>query len=448
MIIVYAAVLLGILIFVHEVGHFLVAKMVGVKVLKFSLGFGPKIVGLTAGETEYRISAFPLGGYVKMLGEEPGEELPESEKHRAYNYQPVWKRFAIVFFGPLFNLCFAAVIFFFIFLTGVPSLYPDIGTVAENSPAARAGMMPGDRVVQINASPVQGWEDMIDALEAYEGGQLAFTVQRNGATHEFSIVPEKRKEKSILGDEEEVWDLGITPLVRPVVGSIVKGSPAEQAGIRKGDTVVDIGGKALRTWQDMTEVIHQNPEKPLAFTVMRDDERIDMTITPEKKMSMTPSGEEKEVGLIGVGPERNDFTRKFPVFESARLGVRKTWEMSVLTVMGVVKLIQRIIPAETIGGPILIAQMAGQQAAQGALNFFMFMAVISINLGVINLFPIPVLDGGHLFFLMIEAVRKRPISEKAMFLAQRVGLALLLTLMVFAVYNDVMRLVTGKMLPQ
>lgn len=448
MIIVYAAVLLGILIFVHELGHFIVAKSLGVKVLKFSLGFGPRIIGKTVGETEYRLSAFPLGGYVKMLGEEPGEELPESERPRAYNFQPVWKRFSIVFSGPLFNLGFAVVIFFIIFLTGVPALYPDIGKVAENSAAADAGFRSGDRVLKVNTSPVKGWEDIMVSLEDYTGGEIVFTVKRGERTLELPVTPKKAMAKGIFGNEEEVWDLGISPLLRPVVGSVVKDSRAEQAGLKKGDTILRINERTLDTWQDMTALIHESPETPLAFEILRGSTSIEMTITPEKKKMQGPSGEEKEIGLIGIGPERNDFTRKYPVIDAARLGLHRTWDMSVLTVVAIGKLFQRIIPAETIGGPILIAQMAGQQAAQGALSFFTFMSVISINLGILNLLPIPILDGGHLFFLLVEAVRKKPVSEKVMIMAQRVGLALILTLMVFAMYNDIMRLITGKMLPQ
>jgi regulator of sigma E protease len=353
---IYALVLLGILIFVHELGHFLFAKMLGVKVLKFSLGFGPTVVGKTYGETEYVISAVPLGGYVKMLGEEPGEELPETEKKRAFNFQPVWKRFTIVFAGPLFNLLFAAVVFFFIFVNGVPYLLPVVGDVTGDSPAYKMGLKKGDRIEEINGTPIKRWDDM-------------------------------------------------------------------------------------------TAMIHTSAGKPLKVKIGRGSSTFDIVITPEKKPVKDIFGQNREVGLIGVAPAGETGEERVNVPKSLVLAFERTWELSALTVVFIVKLIQHIIPAETIGGPIMIFQMAGKQASQGAMNYFTFMAVISINLGVLNILPIPLLDGGHLMFLGIECVRGKPLGEKVLMVAQRVGLALLVTLMVFALYNDVLRLITGKMLP-
>lgn len=353
---VSAVVLLGILIFVHELGHFLFAKLLGVRVLKFSLGFGPKLIGKKFGDTEYLISSVPLGGYVKMLGEELGEKLKEEEKQRAYNYQPVWKRVLIVFAGPVFNIFFAALIFVFIFFAGVPALLPEVGEVSQHSPAEIAGLMKGDRIMEINGAPINQWDEM-------------------------------------------------------------------------------------------TAVIHKNPGKALSFKIKRGSEAISVSITPEKRKVKDLFGEEKEVGLIGIKPSGNTFTKKEDFAGAVDKGIIKTWEISVLTVVSVIKLIQRVIPAETIGGPILIFQMAGQQAAYGILNFFTFMAVISINLGILNLLPIPILDGGHLVFLGVEAVRRKPLSDKVIMVAQRIGLAIIITIMVFAFYNDIMRVVTGKTIP-
>lgn len=354
---IYAVILLGILIFVHELGHFLFAKMMNVKVLKFSLGFGPKLLGKKYGETEYLLSAVPLGGYVKMLGQSdtPGEEeeIPEEEKQRAYNFKPVWKRFVIVLSGPVFNLFFAAVLFVFIFLSGVPYLLPEVGEVLPDSAAARSGLL-------------------------------------------------------------------------------------------KGDVIAEINGARLTRWDEMTEVIHNNPEKQLSFKIKRTGELLELTISPEKKTVPNIFGENKEVGLIGIKPSgKTDIEKKGPA-EAIPQAFIKTWELSVLTLTGMIKLIQRIIPAESIGGPILILQMAGQQAAYGAMSFFSFMALISINLGVLNLLPIPILDGGHALFLGIEAVRRKPLSTRTIMLAQKAGLVVLIILMVFAFYNDIMRLITGK----
>jgi regulator of sigma E protease len=445
MIIIYAAVLLGVLIFVHEVGHFILAKLMGVKVLKFSLGFGPKILGKKFGETEYLLSAVPLGGYVKMLGEEPGEELDEAERKRAYNAQPVWKRFLIVFSGPFFNLVFAAFVFMVIFLSGVPLPLPDIGNVQESSPAAAAGLMTGDRVQEINGRTIESWPDISKILNDKPAETLLFKVKRNDRVIEVPVHPVRKADKNIFGEEKEVWYIGVEPLLLPKVGEVMKGSRADKAGLRRGDRIMEIEGTALKTWQDMTALIHENPEKPIKFRIQRGEQVIDRTITPSKETYKTPDGEEKEIGLIGIKPAGNDFVKKFGLPDAVSLGLKRTWDISALTVLSIVKLIQRVIPSNTIGGPIMIFQIAGEQASQGALNFFTFMAVISINLGILNLLPIPILDGGHILFLGIEAVRRRPLSENVIIIAQRIGLAFLLALMAFAFYNDIARLFTGKM---
>lgn len=441
-----ALVLLGVLIFVHELGHFLFAKALGVKVIKFSLGFGPKLVGKTHGETEYVISAVPLGGYVKMLGEEPGEELAETEKRRAFNFQPVWKRFTIVFAGPLFNITFACLLFALLFLTGVPALYPDIGKITANSPAEKAGLMTGDRVVAVDGHPVQSWNDVLNGLEKRGGEPITFKVRRGNDTIEITVRPEEKTESSMFGEKKKYWEFGISPLILPVVGEVMKGTPAEKAGLLKGDRIIEVKGMPVRTWEDVTETVHDSSGKPLRFKIERGTSVFERTIIPEEQKMTTVQGE-KKIGLIGVRPAEKHFIKRFGLIESTVLGVERTWEISVLTIMFIVKLIQHIIPAETIGGPIMIFQMAGKQASQGAMNYFTFMAVISINLGVLNILPIPLLDGGHLMFLGIECIRRKPLSESVLAMAQRVGLALLITLMVFALYNDILRLITGRMLP-
>lgn len=351
-----AIILLGLIIFVHELGHFLSAKLMGVKVLKFSLGFGPKLISKKYGDTEYLISSIPFGGYVKMLGESSGEELQEEEKVFAFNYQPVWKRFIIVFLGPLFNLLFAIVIFVFVFSYGIPVLLPEVGDVLPQSPAERAGLM-------------------------------------------------------------------------------------------KGDTVISIDGSQITQWDEMTNIIHNSPGRSLNLKIKRKIEIITLSLIPEKKRIQDLFGQGKEVGLIGIKPSGKTFSKKSDFTESVSNSVSRTWEISVLTVVSIVKLIQRVIPMNTIGGPILIIQMAGEQASLGILNFFIFMAIININLGVLNLLPIPILDGGHIFFLGIEAIRRKPLEEKFITVAQRIGLAIILLIMVFALYNDLIRIFTGKTIP-
>jgi regulator of sigma E protease len=349
-----AIILLGIIIFVHEFGHFLFAKLLGVRVLKFSLGFGPKVLGKKIGDTEYLISAIPLGGYVKMLGETADEELKEEERQFAYNYQKVWKRFVIVFCGPLFNILFAVIIFFFSFMNGLPVLLPEIGEIMPDMPAQKAGLMKGDRVKEIN-------------------------------------------------------------------------------------------GVSVSRWDELTDVIHENPGRALDLGIQRGETLIHVSVTPEKKIVKDIFGEGKAVGLIGIKPSGSTIIIKENIGSALSDSIARTWEISVLTVISIVKLIQRVIPMDTIGGPILIVQMAGEQASKGLLNFFVFMAIININLGVLNLLPIPVLDGGHILFLGIEAVRRKPLSEKVISISQKIGLVVLLTLMAFVIYNDFVRLITGKM---
>ena len=448
MTVIYALLLLGILIFVHELGHFLFAKLVGVKVLKFSLGFGPKLAGKTFGETEYCLSALPLGGYVKMAGEEPGEELPESEKERSFSSQPVWKRFLIVLSGPLFNLIFAAVVFVLIFMVGVPVLYPDVGKISPKSPADIAGLRTGDRIREINGHDIGRWDEIENFVADSNGAALRIKADRKGKVISFEVIPVRKAVKNIFGETKEAWEIGISPLVYPVVGEVLKGSPADKAGLRKGDRIYAIQGTGVKLWQDMTGLIRGSPGKPLKFTIERDNGFIERTIIPKKETITLPGGKQKEIGLIGVSPAENSFIKKFSPSEAMSLGMRKSWEICVLTVEAVVKLIQKVIPAKTIGGPIMIVEMAGQTASRGASDFFTFMAVISINLGVLNLLPIPVLDGGHLMFLCIEAVRRRPLSERIIMTAQKVGLALLIAIMVFASYNDILRWITGTMFPK
>lgn len=351
-----AVILIGFLIFVHELGHFIFAKLSGVKVLKFSLGFGPKVIGKKIGETEYLLSAIPLGGYVKMLGEEPDDELDEAEKKRSYKVQPIYKRASIVFAGPFFNFLTAIVIFFFVFLIGIPVLKPVIGEVLDNSPASRAMLMKGDKIIEINGKPVQ-------------------------------------------------------------------------------------------RWTDMTEVIHSSANKQISFKIERDSAVIDLKIIPESKKTKDIFGEEKEIGLIGVKPSGEIFTVSEDVITSAKNAVLRTFEIASLTILGIIKLIQRIIPADTIGGPIMIFSLAEKQAEAGALSFFTFAAIISINLAILNLLPIPVLDGGHILFMAIEAVRGKPLSDKTILIAHKIGWVFLLSLMAFAVYNDIFRLISGTPLP-
>jgi regulator of sigma E protease len=358
-------IVLGVLIFAHELGHFLAARRLGVKVLKFSLGFGPKLIGKKIGDTEYLISIFPLGGYVKLLGEDSeestpsGETVPLSEEDRArsFAFQPLWKRVVIVAAGPLFNLVLAYFIFVAFLSIGFPMYVPQF--------------------------------------------------------------------EALL----------------PVVETVVEGSPAMEAGIKAGDKVLSIEGQKITTWNQMTEIIRNSPEKPLILEVERGGKTVKITVVPGRKTITTPEGEEIEIGQIGVSKELKgaEIEASNPVIALYK-GMEATWEWTKLTVVGIWKLIARQISAENIGGPILIAQMSGRAASEGIISTAMFIAILSINLGVINLLPVPILDGGHLFFFLIEAVLGRPLSVRKREIMQQVGLYLLILLMGLALYNDVVRL--------
>jgi regulator of sigma E protease len=345
---------LGVLIFVHELGHFLLAKAFGVKVLKFSLGFGNKLIGRQWGETEYLISAFPLGGYVKMYGEQPGEEVRPEDEYRSFSHKAVWQRFGIVFGGPLFNLLFALVLFFFIFIfAGIPEPVDStkIGEVTAGSVADQVGIKAGDLVRSINGNPTTSWTHVSESIKDSRGQEVTLVLDRLGQELTITAKPTMQKMKNLFGE--------------------------------------DVG------------------ERYMLGIVRSEDIRYkDATI-----------GASCEAALV------------------------QTWNLSYLTVMGIVKMIQRVIPASELGGPIRIAELAGQQMEAGWMNLLYFMGLLSVNLGILNLLPVPVLDGGHLVFLSFEAVRRRPLSDRTMEISQKVGIAILGTLMVFVFYNDIIRLV-------
>jgi len=351
-----AIVLLGVLIFVHELGHFLFAKGLGIPVLKFSLGFGPRIWGFRKGETEYQLAAVPLGGFVKMLGEEPGEELDPADRARAFNNQSVWKRMSVVAAGPIFNILFSALLFTLLIMTGMPALTSQVGEVMEDTPAMAAGIQAGDRIIRIDDQPIERWDELSSLIHDRPGRKLVLEIDRKGTTLVLSVVPETRTVPNLFGEDTEVGLIGITPS--------------------------------------------------------------DETVT---------------------------FSLSFP--DGLAWAVEETWHWCEITVLAIVKIFQNIVPAKTIGGPILIMQMAGKTASLGAQSFIHFMAIISINLGILNLFPIPILDGGHLLFMVIEAVRGKPVNQRVMEMAQKTGLFVILAIMVFALYNDILRVFSGGLTP-
>ena len=440
MTILAAIVVLGILIFVHELGHFLVAKRSGVGVLKFSLGFGPKLLGVKRGETEYLLSAFPLGGYVKMIGEDPADASVETaDPARSFSQKSVATRARIILAGPVANLLLPVAIFWGVFATvGQPYFLPIVGAPDPGSPAAQAGLLPGDRVQALNGERIERWTDVEAAVQASAGTPLNFTVVREGRAFDVRLTPRAVVTPDIFGQEAQAWDVGLHPLLSTRIGQVLPGHVAEQAGLRSGDLIVALNGIPIVEWEQLAKTIHESPGKPVRLTVERDGGRFDVLVTPRSTKQQTASGEE-EIGLIGIGPAAESHYQRLNPVTALVAGAKKTAELSVLIVQGFVKLIEAKISPKTIGGPILIGQLAGEVVQRGPVEFLSFTALLSINLAILNLLPIPVLDGGHLLFSLIEWLRGKPVSLRKREIAQQVGMVLLVGLMIFAFYNDITR---------
>ena len=432
---------LGALVFVHELGHFLLAKRAKVGVLKFSLGFGPKLLGVKRGETEYLISALPLGGYVKMIGEDPTDESPEAQDPaRSFSRKSVGARALIILAGPLANLLLPVAIFWGIFVVvGQAYLQPITGTPEPDSVAARAGLLAGDRIRAVDGEPIERWDEVDSAVRNSSGRTLGLTVLRQERTFDVRLEPKIQRATDIFGQEIEVWSVGLRALVPSRIGQVLPGGVAQQAGLKSGDRIVAVDGAPVAEWEQLAKVIHGSPGKPLALTVERDGQRTEVAVTPRPTRQQTPTGDE-EIGLIGIGPGTDSTYRRLDPATALWAGARKTLDITVLTVQGFVKLLQAKISPKTIGGPILIAQMTGEVAQRGLLETLSFTALLSINLAILNLLPIPILDGGHLLFAFVEWIRGKPVSLRLRENAQKVGLVLLVLLMVFAFYNDIFRL--------
>ena len=441
-------VALAILITVHEFGHFWVARLAGVKVLRFSVGFGRPLLRhqRTPESTEYVLAGIPLGGYVKMLDERE-EPVAEQERHLAFNNQVLWKRAAIVAAGPVFNFLFAILAYWGIFMAGDTGLRPVIGIVEPASIAERAGFEPGDELLRIGARPSPTWEGAVFALmsQALDGRDLEIGVRTAQGDLESRRIDGATLAE--LAENPNLLDrLGLSPerpLLPAVIGEVTPGEPASLAGLQSGDRILAVDGEPIASWGEWVERVRASPEQPLTTEVERDGARLELSITPRALVSEDGS----EIGRIGAGVQpRDDLMDRYRVeVHHGPIGAllaagEKTAEMSVLMLRVIWRMLIGQASVENLSGPITIAETAGKTASFGLDYFVKFLAVVSISLGVLNLLPIPILDGGHLLYFFIEWVKGSPLSEQAQMQGQKVGLVMLAALMTLAFYVDLSRL--------
>ncbi len=445
-------VALGILITIHEFGHYWVARKMGVKVLRFSVGFG-KPLWTHHGKvdnTEYVVAAIPLGGYVKMLDEREAAVEPH-ELHRAFNRQPLYSRFAIVFAGPLFNFLLAIFVYWAIFVIGISGLKPVVGGVAANSIAHHSGFQVGDVVMEVDGKVTPTWETIALAMldQALDQRVVAIKVRDANQLEAIRHLNLSTITGSDLDQGNLLESIGITPsrpALLPVIGQLEQNSPAEQAGLQVGDRIIAVDEHAMQDWDAWVKYVRSRPNQIIRVDVERavggqlERQTFDMRPAPVA----TRDG---PIGRIGVGvkvpdelPVELQSILRYSPIEAIIPAVIKTWDMSVLTLRMLYKMITGMLSATNLSGPISIAQYAGSSANAGIVSFLGFLAIVSISLGVLNLLPIPLLDGGHLTYYLIEAVKGSPVSDHTQIMGQRVGIALLGTLMIFAFYNDLARL--------
>jgi regulator of sigma E protease len=437
-------VVLGVLVAFHELGHFLAARWVGVKVLKFSLGFGPKLFGRQMGETEYLLSAIPLGGYVKLFGEDEAEATTQEDRARSFAHKGLWGKVLIVAAGPGFNFILAYFIFAGWLATGTPlfvptfqDLTPDIEAMVPGSPADVAGIQVGDRVSRVNGEVISTRTELFDAVAKSNGQALTLEIKRGGQIKTVKVTPTIAPGQQ-TSTQEPGYYLGVEE-APPLVTSVMQSSPAAKAGLQTGDHVVSIDGLTIHTWSQMTGIVKESPNRQLQVEVLREGHRISLAVTPSVEKAMV-NGQSVDIGKIGIsGPGRSIMRSSTPLL-SLYDGLGATWGWTELTAIGLYKMVVGDISSKNIGGPLTIANISGEAASQGASSVVFLIAILSINLGVLNLLPIPILDGGHLLFFLIEGILRKPLGERQREIAQQAGLVLLVGVMIFAFWNDLERI--------
>ena len=446
-IVVAAILLLGPLIAIHEFGHYFVARKLGVKVLVYSIGFGPTILKWTSKKSgiQYQLSALPLGGYVKMLDERE-ENVAEADLPYAFNRQHPWKRIAIVAAGPLINLIFAILLFWLLFLPSQEQLNTRVGKVLADTPAAAAQMQVGDKITAIDGTPVTTWEKLNFALvdRVGETGKIQVQAERAGEIKTFSLPIQ-----NFLNDQSQspLDILGFTPY-RPQIPAIVSKLSEDGAAIRQGmqvgDQIIAIDGVKMNDWYDVVQVVQASPEKLLKVDVLRNNQVQQLEVMPQGKRDNMGNvsgvlGVQSDPGKIVI-PEDFKQTIQYSPSEALFMAVDKTGQLSSMILNSIVKIVRVLIGLDNLSGPITIAKVAGQSAEMGWQTFISFMALMSVSLGILNLLPIPMLDGGHLVYYFIELIRGKPVSEQIQLVGLKIGMVLLGSMMLLALFNDIMRL--------
>jgi regulator of sigma E protease len=424
------AFVLGVLVFVHELGHFLAAKRVGIRVLKFQLGFNPTIFSVQRGDTEYSIGALPLGGYVKMAGDNPDEGVTGASDE--FLSKSKWERFQVLIMGPVMNLALAVLLTAGVLYVGAERFaYEDkpvvVGTVTKDSPAARAGFQPGDRVLAINDKEIPTWEDFYLAVGTHPNRELSIRFERDGVQQNKSVTPEPSTRQSRF----EIGDVGLQPNVHPHIRLIRSGEAAERAGLKANDVVLAINGDIITFSSDLKEAIVKRPEEQITMSILREGQPMTVVATPARR----DGG-----GFLGIDIADETVSIKPGLLGAARMSVERNVEYAGLIFQTIWGLLTRETSPKQLMGPVAMAQLSGESAQLGIIALFALMAQISLNLGLLNLLPIPILDGGHIFIMAIEGLFRRDFSIRVKEKMLMAGFAVLITLMVTVIYNDLTRI--------
>ncbi|HID96274.1 MAG TPA: RIP metalloprotease RseP [Candidatus Latescibacteria bacterium] len=426
--IVVTVFVIGLIIFVHELGHFLVAKKVGVKVERFSLGFPPKMIGKRIGETEYCVSWIPFGGYVKLAGQSDIGEPELQGEPWEFPSKSLPARMGIIAAGPGMNFLSAFLLFSAIVLFEGLATYNTtrVGEVQEGSPAQSAGIRVGDRIISVDGKQVKDWDEILRRTHVERGRPIRIELERNGEVQQVNLM---------LDSDTEV--LGIAPYIEPRVGSVARNSPAERAGIRKGDLIIAVNGQKVQQWADMARKVHSLPGETITLEWERGGEHLTATLTTDIREDFSKSGGTARYGVIGISLAYDK--KKVGPLRAVQIGA---WQTAMVTYM-ILSFVKGLITGEVsprlLGGPVMIAQLAGESARWGVERLLNFTAFLSVNLGLVNLFPIHILDGGLLLFLAIEAIIRRPIPRRLRMVSLRIGLALIIILMLYVTINDITR---------